>query len=297
MRRFVTGLVFTQLTIMATAADARWIDAKTGKPVADRPVITDPTTGKTYYIQAEIGNPNRAFDPNTGRNFARDECGNWIDAKTGKSVASRPVITDPATGKTYYIQAEIGDPNRAFDPNTGRNFVREPCPPAKPASTTPPRPPLKLDKTSSRILDIHNVERFAVGAPPLRWDPALAAAASAYAAEMARTGQMVHAPREGRGITRENLSEAAHGSSPDQLMRNWLAERRNFVPGTYPNVSRTGNWLDVSHYSQIIWPTTLYVGCATARGAQWDFFVCRYSPGGNKDGKSVGVPTAMIERG
>ena len=32
----------------------------------------------------------------------------------------------------------------------------------------------------------------------------------------------------------------------------------------------------------------MFVGCGSARGAQWDFFVCRYSPGGNKDGQPVG---------
>ena len=66
----------------------------------------------------------------------------------------------------------------------------------------------------------------------------------------------------------------------------WSAERRNFVPGVFPNVSRTGNWFHVSHYSQIIWPTTARVGCGLS-GGRFDVLVCRYSPAGNIDRQRV----------
>ena len=137
------------------------------------------------------------------------------------------------------------------------------------------------------VLAAHNAARAAVGVQPLRWDPALAVAATRYAAWMARTGQLVHAPREGRGIARENLLRAPIGYSPAQMMGEWLEERRLFVPGVFPNVSRTGRWFDVSHYTQMIWPTTTAIGCGfvAGRGSKW--LVCRYSPGGNKDGKRV----------
>lgn len=46
--------------------------------------------------------------------------------KTGKPVASYPVITDPQTGKTDWIRPDPGDRDRAFDPRTGRNFAKEP---------------------------------------------------------------------------------------------------------------------------------------------------------------------------
>jgi hypothetical protein len=40
------------------------------------------------------------------------------------------------------------------------------------------------------------------------------------------------------------------------------AEKRYFRPGIFPDVSTTGNWYDVSHYTTMIWPTTERVGCA-----------------------------------
>ena len=144
-----------------------------------------------------------------------------------------------------------------------------------------------LDPISSRILEIHNEARLAVGAPPLKWDPELTAHATVYAQTLAQTGQLIHSPREGRGAERENLTEAFHGSSPDQLMHYWLIEKRDFHNGIFPNVC-SGDWEQCAHYTQVIWPTTTYVGCGLVAGVQWDFFVCRYSPGGNKDGKSVG---------
>lgn len=154
-------------------------------------------------------------------------------------------------------------------------------------------PTQSLKPFDQRLLDIQNGERTAMGLPPLQWDPKLAETAAAYAAELARTGTFTHASREGRGIERENINQAFHGSSPDQLMANWLGEKPHFRAGVFPNVSDSGNWYDVGHYSQIIWPETTAVGCGVARGVKWDFFVCRYSPGGNKDGKPVGLPPAQ----
>lgn len=150
----------------------------------------------------------------------------------------------------------------------------------------PPQPLRPLDQ---RVLDVHNRERTALGVPPLRWNAGLAARAQDYANQLARTGQLAHASRTGRGIERENLNQGLPGWNTDQMMGNWLKEKRNFTPGTFPNVSRTGNWYDVGHYSQMIWPSTTDIGCGIAQGRRSKWLVCRYSPGGNKDGKPVGM--------
>jgi hypothetical protein len=71
------------------------------------------------------------------------------------------------------------------------------------------------------------------------------------------------------------------------MVGNWASERRYFVPGTFPNNSRSGNWEDIGHYTQMIWPTTTHVGCALASNATTDYLVCRYSPAGNVDGRVV----------
>jgi hypothetical protein len=67
----------------------------------------------------------------------------------------------------------------------------------------------------------------------------------------------------------------------------WTAERRFFRAGVFPDVSTTGNWLDVSHYTTMIWRATTRVGCAIHRTPDWEFLICRYSPPGNIDGRPV----------
>jgi hypothetical protein len=75
--------------------------------------------------------------------------------------------------------------------------------------------------------------------------------------------------------------------TPEQMVGTWISEKRYFRPGVFPSVSSTGNWLDVSHYTTMIWPTTTRVGCAIYRTVSWDFLICRYSPPGNIGGKPV----------
>lgn len=67
--------------------------------------------------------------------------------------------------------------------------------------------------------------------------------------------------------------------SAEDMVGGFLPERAQFRAGTFPQVSRTGNWADVGHYTQIIWPRTTEVGCAVTKGAAMDFLVCRYKPG------------------
>jgi hypothetical protein len=165
------------------------------------------------------------------------------------------------------------------------------CPTPENRSPQPPNP------FALRILDIQNSERLAVGAPPLRWNPALEASATAWAEQLARIGQEIHAPREGRGIERENLQKGLIGWGPDRFLRDWLSEKRDFVAGTYPNVALDGDWANVSHYTQIIWPTTTEVGCAMASSATTDYFVCRYAPTGNKDGFYLAEQPRLAEGG
>jgi len=140
--------------------------------------------------------------------------------------------------------------------------------------------------TATRLLASHNLERSRFNAPPLQWDPLLAAAAASYGPYLARLGRLQHSPRSHRPGQRENLWMGTRGYfSPEQMVDTWIAERREFRPGVFPNVSRTGNWADVSHYTQLIWEGTTRVGCAIHQTPQWDYLICRYSPPGNVDGR------------
>lgn len=155
---------------------------------------------------------------------------------------------------------------------------------AAPQSATAQR----LDLISQRLLAAQNGERERLGLAPFQWDGVLAAGAAYYGRTLASLGQLQHSPRQSRPGQGENLWMGTRGAyTPEQMVGSWLGERRWFRPGTFPNVSTTGNWFDVGHYSQIIWPTTTRVGCAITSTRQWDYLICRYAPAGNVDGRPV----------
>jgi hypothetical protein len=143
------------------------------------------------------------------------------------------------------------------------------------------------------IFKAHNDARFLYGSQPIVWDPELARGAADYARQLTVLDR-VHAPREGRRDVRENLLQSLRGGrSPKEMVGVWVGERRYFKPGVFPDVSTTGDWARVGHYTQMIWPTTVRLGCAIHSDMKFDWTVCRYSPPGNKDGVAMG-PRALF---
>jgi hypothetical protein len=168
----------------------------------------------------------------------------------------------------------------------------------RPAGATPTTPGSLtcLNPVDFRMVEVyraHNEARHRFGSQPLVWDPRLAVQAQAYAVHLSRTGRLVHSPRAGRGNARENLTRGLPGWTGRQLVGIWLDERRYFRPGVFPHVTTTGRWEDVSHYTQVVWPTTVTLGCGIADGSGYRWMVCHYAPGGNRDGIVVS-PTSNL---
>lgn len=132
-------------------------------------------------------------------------------------------------------------------------------------------------------LEAHNVERRAVAVADLVWSPSLAKDAEKWAAKIAKDGAMRHDSRSRHG---ENLWASTIGAyTIAQMISGWAAEKARYKPGgAHPDVSTTGNWGDVGHYTAMVWSGTTELGCAVARGQKMDFLVCRYNPPGNVTG-------------
>ncbi len=145
-----------------------------------------------------------------------------------------------------------------------------------------------------RLLDTHNVERQRVGFKPLIWDAKLASDAAAWAKHLAVTNSFDHAPQSAHG---ENLWMGSTSDyQPEEMVGAWVDERQFLRSGKFPNVSRTGNWADVGHYTQLIWYNTTKLGCAVATGHGSDFLVCRYDPPGNWNDTSIRIgDSALVE--
>ncbi len=138
------------------------------------------------------------------------------------------------------------------------------------------------------VLGMHNDERQSLGLTPLAWDSDLAQDAARYARQMAETNRFQHSPRASRAVpSGENLwmgPRRLYGY--DTMMGAFLDEKRLFRRGgKLPDISLSGRWEDVGHYTQIIWRGTKKVGCALAEGQNYDYLVCRYFPAGNAFGK------------
>lgn len=141
-----------------------------------------------------------------------------------------------------------------------------------------------------RLLAAHNRERAATGVPALEWDSSLAADAASWARELARTGRFEHSDADASApdVQGENLWAGTVGVwGPEEMVGYWIAEKRDYKPGTFPAVSRSGDLEKVGHYTQVIWRTTRKVGCALDRSRREDVLVCRYAEGGNVIGERV----------
>ena len=139
---------------------------------------------------------------------------------------------------------------------------------------------------AERLLIAHNLERDRVGVPRLIWSAKLSAQAQDWADQLARNNRFEHArDRFGAG---ENLWMGSAGSySAEQMIGGFVEEVRYFRTGQFPDVSTTGRWSDVGHYTQLIWRGTQQVGCAVGQGQDSDILVCRYFPAGNVMGDKV----------
>jgi len=137
------------------------------------------------------------------------------------------------------------------------------------------------------ILAAHNKYRSQVGVPPLKWSNKIASSAQTWANKLAKMGKMQHSTSQERSGYGENLWMGTAGAfSFTQMVDGWGSEKKNFIPNkAFPNVSKTGNWADVGHYTQIVWKNTTEVGCALTQGGGNNYLVCQYNPPGNFQGQ------------
>jgi hypothetical protein len=128
--------------------------------------------------------------------------------------------------------------------------------------------------------------------PPMTWDTALADFAQAYA-NTCPTGHNPNRTVEGQ-TAGENMFFTSQGSfsPPAEVVQAWASEQANYAypANTCDGVPYTSATFSCStcpecgHYTQIVWRTTITVGCGVASGCSGSFpqvWVCDYLPAGN----------------
>jgi hypothetical protein len=128
--------------------------------------------------------------------------------------------------------------------------------------------------------------------PPMTWDATLADFAQAYAS----TCPAGHNPNrivEGQ-TAGENIFFASWPNlfPPVEVVQYWASEQANYAYsantcGGVPYTSSTfscSTCPECGHYTQIVWRTTIKVGCGAVSGCSGTFqqvWVCDYLPAGN----------------
>ena len=141
---------------------------------------------------------------------------------------------------------------------------------------------------AARILRTHNEERRRLGLRPLKWNVHLEREAGQWAQHLSQRGVLQHADQRTRNRTGENLWMGTAGNWPVETMVGmFIDEKKDYRHASFPDISRTGNWADVGHYSQIVWRDTQEVGCAVSTARGNDVLVCRYWPAGNVWGQKA----------
>ena len=123
------------------------------------------------------------------------------------------------------------------------------------------------------MVNAHNQVRTHAGVPPLHWSDRLAEVAQDWAFHLLDSRQFYHRPQIGFG---ENIFEVtgAH-ASPADVVNIWASES-----GGYSYSANTCRGV-CGHYTQLVWSDTREVGCAVARNAEREVWVCNYDPAGN----------------
>lgn len=139
-------------------------------------------------------------------------------------------------------------------------------------------------EVEGRLLMAHNRERARHRVAPLIWDDALEAEARVWARHLLDSGTFAHDPSpHGHG---ENLWMGWGGRvfTPEDMVGDWIEEKRLYRHRIFPDVSRNGDWTAVGHYTQLVWSRTTHVGCAVVSRGDRSVLACRYNPPGNIDG-------------
>jgi pathogenesis-related protein 1 len=146
-------------------------------------------------------------------------------------------------------------------------------------------------KEANALVEYHNKARGEVGVAPVKWSPELASFAQAWADEVAKTGKLLHRPREGKWKQQfgENM---AWGTGEEYGVltgaETWYSEIKSYAPGT--SIPEDFSRFNAAHYTQMVWKDTTEIGAGkavirTGQKQGWLVIVCNYNPPGNIAGQ------------
>ena len=150
---------------------------------------------------------------------------------------------------------------------------------------------LESQTVMTELYNAHNAKRAKHCVPPLLWNQAAADAALAWAKKCTNTheSQDANPVNANPGQWGENLmtfSPAGRVSNADALQNSWYCEIQwyDFNNPKWAGGKKNGCDRPVNgDFTQLVWKATTSVGCAKTQCSFGDYWVCKYSPPGNKN--------------
>ncbi|XP_053384407.1 cysteine-rich venom protein-like [Mercenaria mercenaria] len=136
------------------------------------------------------------------------------------------------------------------------------------------------------IVDLHNEERRIVSPPAsdmmaISWDEGLAKIAQGWASNCVYAHDKNYNRNDlGRFTVGQNLAQGQ--TSWTEAVKDWASEKQFYDYDS--NSSPSGE--PVGHFTQMVWATSVRVGCGFALCGKKRIYVCNYGPAGNMKGES-----------
>jgi uncharacterized protein YkwD len=137
----------------------------------------------------------------------------------------------------------------------------------------------QLSVLARDILAAHNSVRKPLRIAPLSWSNELALKAQDWANNLIKTGKFYHRQHTAYGENLLEFTGTSANAKPEEVVQEWKAEVIDYDYSSNRCRSVCG------HYTQIVWRSTREVGCAVARSARREVWVCEYDPPGNVAGQ------------
>lgn len=135
-------------------------------------------------------------------------------------------------------------------------------------------PAVATSEEATILLDRHNYWREEVNVPPLQWSEELASSALEWASELKKKCQFKHSDTNNG----ENLWKGTTNAYPtSDVVDSWASEKADYK--YQKNKCQPGKVC--GHYTQIVWKTTMKVGCAKMTCDGMTTWICQYDPPGN----------------
>ena len=182
-----------------------------------------------------------------------------------------------SSGGTSNGDAPIGD---------GKRIDSNACPCDAPNNTSEPPELAGMTADHNQVRAAVDTTGIAGGAlPQMQWDPALATLATNWVAQCQSAGGQLldhsstayRTNAAGYAYVGENIYASSGTATASGAVNLWASEKASF---TYPTTCAG----TCGHYTQIVWRSSLHVGCAVHNCPALGYpntIVCNYGPGGN----------------